>query len=240
MAIYLPQLSAHDVSFPRLESALSEPDGLLAMGGDLSTARLLSAYSKGIFPWFSEDDPILWWSPSVRALFAPDTLRFNRTLRKHVNRHSLRFSINQAFGDVVRHCAAPRVKQPGTWILPTMQKAYMQLHRAGFAHSVEVWQQDQLVGGLYGLQLGQLFCGESMFNVIPDAAKLALVMLQQHLQKVAPGWIDCQLPNPFLLQMGASKMPRHDYLTLLQQLQAQPVPAEHWTARSLTADFNYA
>ena len=240
MAIYLPQLSAHDVSFPRLESALSEPDGLLAMGGDLSCARLLSAYSQAIFPWFTEGEPVLWWSPSERALFTPNSLRFNRTLRKQIHRHNLSFSCNTAFSKVIEHCAAPRTKQNYSWILPQMQRAYFALHQEGWAHSIEVWQQGRLVGGLYGIQIGQLFCGESMFNLIPDAAKLALVMLQQHLQSVTEGWIDCQLPNPFLLQMGAKKMPRREYVRLLQQLKAQPIPTQHWAARTLTPDFSHA
>jgi leucyl/phenylalanyl-tRNA---protein transferase len=236
VAIYLPQLSAHDVSFPKLDHALTEPDGLLAMGGDLSTERLLSAYSKGIFPWFSEGDPLLWWSPSVRAVFAPNTLTLNRTLKKCISRNQLSFSINRAFADVIAHCAAPRAKQPGTWILPQMQQAYIQLHQLGYAHSIEVWQQQKLVGGLYGVLVGSLFCGESMFNRLPDTAKLALVALQQHLQQVAPGWIDCQLPNPFLLQLGARPMPRKDYVVLLQQHVQHSTPEAHWQPQLFTLE----
>ncbi|MGP9800711.1 leucyl/phenylalanyl-tRNA--protein transferase [Rheinheimera sp. NSM] len=236
MAIYLPELSAHDVSFPPLHRALSNPDGLLAMGGDLSPARLISAYSQAIFPWFSEGDPLLWWSPSQRAIFAPDTLKLNRTLKKQLNRYQLHFSVNTAFAQVMAHCAAPRAKQPGTWILPEMQQAYQQLHLQGYAHSIEVWQQDRLVGGLYGVLVGSLFCGESMFNLLPDTAKLALVALQQHLQQVAPGWIDCQMPNPFLLQLGARSLPRADYVSLLQTSAAQQTPASHWLAGPLIPD----
>lgn len=236
MAIYLPELSAHDVSFPPLHRALSNPDGLLAMGGDLSPARLLSAYSQAIFPWFSEGDPLLWWSPSQRAIFAPDTLKLNRTLRKQLKRYRLHFSVNKAFSQVMAHCAAPRAKQPSTWILPEMQQAYLQLHLQGYAHSIEVWQQDKLVGGLYGVLVGSLFCGESMFNLLPDTAKLALVALQQHLQQVAPGWIDCQLPNPFLLQLGATPLPREEYIILLQHYAAKLTPASHWRANTLLLD----
>lgn len=236
MAIYLPELSAHDVSFPALHRALSEPDGLLAMGGDLSVPRLVNAYSNAIFPWFSEGDPLLWWSPSVRAVFAPDSLKLNRTLRKQINRHQLHFSVNSAFAQVVAQCAAPRARQPTTWILPQMQQAYLQLHLQGHAHSIEVWQQDTLVGGLYGVLVGSLFCGESMFNRLPDTAKLALVALQQHLQQVAAGWIDCQLPNPFLMQLGAKEMPRSDYVQLLQHYRLQSTPRSHWQARTIELD----
>lgn len=236
MAIYLPELSVHDVSFPPLHRALTEPDGLLAMGGDLSAERLISAYSQAIFPWFSEDEPVLWWSPSVRAVFCPNSLTLNRTLKKQIRREQLHFSVNTAFTDVMQHCAAPRAKQPGTWILPQMQQAYWQLHKLGYAHSIEVWQQKKLVGGLYGVLIGQLFCGESMFNLIPNSAKIALVVLQQHLQQAAPGWIDCQMPNPFLLQMGAQPLPRADYVSLLQHFAGQQIPASHWQAGTLTPD----
>ena len=229
MTIYLPELSAHDVSFPALHRALVEPDGLLAMGGDLSVPRLINAYSHAIFPWFSEGDPLLWWSPSVRAAFAPDSLKLNRTLRKQINRHQLHFSVNRAFAQVVSQCAAPRARQPATWILPQMQQAYLQLHLQGHAHSIEVWQQDTLVGGLYGVLVGSLFCGESMFNRRPDTAKLALVALQQHLQQVAAGWIDCQLPNPFLMQLGAKEMPRSDYVQMLQHCRQHMKPSSGGT-----------
>ena len=233
MAIYLPELAAHDVAFPSLHRALHQPDGLLAMGGDLSVPRLISAYSQAIFPWFSHGDPILWWSPSVRAVFAPGSLTLNRSLRKQLARYQFSFTVNQAFDRVIRQCAAPRAKQPGSWILPEMQQAYIALHQQGYAHSIEVWQQAELVGGLYGVQIGSLFCGESMFNLKPDTAKLALVMLQQHLQQLADGWIDCQLPNPFLLQLGATPMTRDNYVALLQQQAMRILPAQHWHSRQL-------
>lgn len=236
MTIYLPELSAHDVSFPSLHRALTEPDGLLAMGGDLSVPRLINAYSHAIFPWFSEGEPLLWWSPSVRAAFAPNSLKLNRTLRKQINRHRLRFSINTAFTQVIGQCAAPRARQPATWIVPKIQQAYLQLHLQGHAHSIEVWQQDTLVGGLYGVLVGSLFCGESMFNRLPDTAKLALVALQKHLQQVAPGWIDCQMPNPFLMQMGAIEMSRNCYVQLLQQCRQQKTAPYHWQARTIELD----
>lgn len=239
MAIYLPELSVHDVSFPPLHRALSEPDGLLAMGGDLSVPRLLSAYRQGIFPWFSEGDPLLWWSPSTRAVFTPGSLTLSRTLKKQLRRYQLRFSVNLAFAQVISQCAAPRAKQPDTWILPAMQQAYLALHQQGHAHSIEVWQQDNLVGGLYGVQIGGLFCGESMFNRLPDTAKLALVALQTLLQQAAAGWIDCQMPNPFLLQLGVQPISRQQYLTLLTAQREATLPAEFWQPRFFVLENKY-
>jgi leucyl/phenylalanyl-tRNA--protein transferase len=233
MPIYLPELLADELWFPPVQQALREPDGLLAMGGDLSVARLQLAYQSGIFPWFSEGDPLLWWSPGTRAVFAPDTLSLNRTLRKQLRRDALSITLNQAFAEVIRKCAEPRPSQAQTWILPPIQQAYLALHQQGLAHSVEVWQENLLVGGLYGVQLGQIFCGESMFNRIDNGAKFALIALQQHLQRYAPGWIDCQLPNPFLLRLGATALPRADYLHLLRDLSVKPAPAAHWLAQPL-------
>lgn len=232
MPIYLPEVGP-GLTFPSPNQALQEPDGLLAMGGDLAPARILGAYQQGIFPWFARGEPILWWSPSVRALFQPGQLTLNRTLRKQCRRLGYRFSVNQAFAEVIAGCAAPRVKQQDTWILPAMQQAYLELHRQGQAHSIEVWQQDELVGGLYGLAIGQLFCGESMFNRQPNTARLALVVLQQQLERHQAGWIDCQLPNPYLEQLGVMSMPRADYLQLLHRLAAENIPAACWQPQSL-------
>lgn len=233
--LWLPELSADPDWFPAPDSALTEPDGLLAFGGDLSPQRLTAAYHQGIFPWFSEDDPLLWWSPAIRAVFAPGSLKAGRSLCKDWQKQQYHFSCDRAFAEVVAGCAAPRPNQPGTWISADIRAAYQLLHQQGFAHSIEVWQQDQLVGGLYGLQVGHLFCGESMFNRVPNAAKLALVQLQQYLQRFGLGWIDCQLPNPFLLQCGAQQMPRANYLQLLQGLAALPVPTDVWQAGALPA-----
>jgi len=236
MTIRLTQLRTDPQWFPPLESALSEPDGLLAFGGDLSPSRLESAYRHGIFPWFNADDPLLWWSPTVRAVFAPQTLQLNRTLRKEIRRHQLWFSCNLAFSRVIAACADPRAKQAGTWIQPCIQQAYQQLHQQGLAHSIEVWQGQQLVGGLYGLQIGELFCGESMFNTIPNTAKIALCLLQHHLAGFTDGWIDCQMPNPFLLSMGATPLHRDDYVVLLNALKDSPVQACRWQPRRLELD----
>lgn len=232
MTLVLPQLSVRPDWFPPADSALTEPDGLLAFGGDLSPARLQAAYRQGIFPWFSEGDPLLWWSPGTRAVFAPGRLTANRTLRKEIRRQQFRFSCDQAFSAVIRWCADTRAHR-GTWITSDIQQAYIALHQAGLAHSIEVWQQQQLVGGLYGVQVGQLFCGESMFNLKPNAAKAALVVLQQQLAAVGGGWIDCQLPNPFLLSQGAAPLPRADYLALLTRLRDTDLPATLWQARTL-------
>lgn len=234
MPIYLPELLADDLRFPPVAQALSKPDGLLAMGGDLSPARLQLAYQSGIFPWFSAGDPLLWWSPAVRAVFAPNTLTFNRTLRKQWQKGGFEVTVNHDFAAVIRQCAAPRPTQADTWILPPIQQAYLSLHQQGIAHSVEIWQQQQLVAGLYGVQVGELFCGESMFNHIPNGAKFALIALQQHLQSHAEGWIDCQIPNRFLLQLGATTLHRTDYLALLTRLSSASPPAAHWRRQRLT------
>ncbi|MEN3158649.1 leucyl/phenylalanyl-tRNA--protein transferase [Alkalimonas sp. NCh-2] len=232
MAVFLPELT-QQLSFPPLSQALHEPDGLLAMGGDLSPARLLAAYHQGIFPWFCQGDPILWWSPSVRALFEPNQLQLNRTLRKQCRRMGYQFSVNQAFQRVVAGCAAPRARQSDTWIVPQMQQAYYQLHLQGHAHSIEVWQQDSLVGGLYGVCIGQLFCGESMFNRQPGTARLALIALQQQLQQHGGGWIDCQLPNDYLNSLGVLHMPRAHYLRLLQPLATGSIHPACWQVQPL-------
>ena len=233
MTLWLPELRSDPLWFPAAETALAEPDGLLAFGGDLSVARLKQAYHSGIFPWFSPGDPLLWWSPGTRAVFRPGSLQAGRSLRKDWQKHQYHFSCDQAFSAVIEACAAPRAHQPGTWISADIQQAYIALHHAGIAHSLEVWQHDQLVGGLYGVQVGTLFCGESMFNRVPNAAKLALVQLQHYLHSFGLGWIDCQLPNPFLLQCGASPQPRSEYLQLLQQQASQPIPTGLWQAGSI-------
>ncbi|MCH8536400.1 MAG: leucyl/phenylalanyl-tRNA--protein transferase [Alkalimonas sp.] len=227
MPVYLPELT-QQLTFPPVHQALRQPDGLLAMGGDLQPERLLLAYQSGIFPWFSQGDPLLWWSPSVRALFPPGQLQLNRTLRKQCRKMQYGCSVNIAFEQVIKQCAAPRPYQLDTWILPPMQQAYIQLHQLGYAHSIEIWHQQELVGGLYGLMIGKLFCGESMFNRQPGTAKLAMIALQHHLQQHQAGWIDCQMPNDFLDQLGVCHFPRQQYLALLQELAQQPYPASAW------------
>lgn len=200
--------------FPSLAQALQEPNGLLAVGGDLSVPRLLAAYQRGIFPWFSHGDPILWWSPDPRFVLKPDNIHIGRSLRKTLARQRFTFSIDSAFSEVLAACAnTPRDGQPGTWITADMIAAYQALHAAGHAHSVEAWQGNTLVGGLYGVAIGRMFFGESMFAHADDASKAAFVVLCRHLA----GWgfplIDCQMETAHLARFGGFFMPRADFVT---------------------------
>ncbi len=201
--------------FPPPEFA--EPEGLLAVGGDLSPSRLLLAYSMGIFPWFSEDEPILWWSPDPRCVLDPAELVISRSLAKTLRQGRFRTSFNEAFSAVVAACADIRRKhEAGTWITGDMLQAYDRLHRLGFAHSVECWQGDELVGGLYGVSLGRCFFGESMFHRVTDASKVALVELVRKVVEKGGGLIDCQVPNPHLASLGAREISRREFLRRLQ------------------------
>ena len=198
------------------DTALAEPDGLLAIGGDLSVGRLLLAYQSGIFPWFSEDDPILWYAPHERCVIFPDRVKMSKSMRKIVNSDVFRITSNQAFAEVVRNCATvPRIGQDGTWITNDMQNAYVKLHERGIAHSIEIWQNNELVGGLYGVKIGKVFCGESMFSKISNASKIALIHLAKNMGFEL---IDCQLPNDHLMSMGAEMISREDYLKILGPL----------------------
>jgi leucyl/phenylalanyl-tRNA---protein transferase len=195
--------------FPPVEQALREPNGLLAVGGDLHPLRLLSAYRQGIFPWYEEGQPVLWWSPDPRAVLFIREFRLRRSLRKRLRNARLRVTVDQAFESVMRACALPRPGQPGTWITPDMLKAYTTLHSMGWAHSVEVWGSDgELVGGLYGLALGQVFFGESMFSLRPDASKIGLATLACQLQRWGFEMIDCQQTTQHLVSLGAREIPR--------------------------------
>lgn len=211
-------LSPHsqDFRFPPVE--LASRDGLLAVGGDLSVERLLAAYRNGIFPWYNEGQPILWWSPDPRAVLRPDHVKVSRSLRKTLRSGKFRITFDTAFADVVRACAAPRRKQPngGTWITPDMLNAYVELHRRGYAHSVETWEANELVGGLYGVALGGAFFGESMFSHVTDASKVALVCTARHLASWRYRLIDCQLPTEHLTSLGAVSVPRREYMVLLK------------------------
>jgi leucyl/phenylalanyl-tRNA--protein transferase len=228
-ALTLPLLdSTRPERFPNPRDALREPNGLLAFGGDLSTRRLLAAYSQGIFPWFNDDEPILWWSPDPRCVFHTSELRANRSLRRILARRPWQVTIDHAFAEVVHACAAPRPGQIGTWIIPTMIQAYMNLHKSGHAHSVEVWEDEQLVGGIYGIAVGRLFCGESMFSRESGGSKLALIALARLLR----GWdfplIDAQVTNPHLLSMGAVEYPRAQFLRMVAQLNHLPGQPGNW------------
>jgi len=197
--------------FPPTDQALDEPQGLLAIGGDLSPARLINAYRQGIFPWYSIGQPIMWWSPAPRCVIVPDRVHVSRRLRRRYNQGRFSLSADQAFAQVVEACAAPRRNQPETWITPDMQAAYNRLHRAGVAHSVEVSVEGELAGGIYGLALGRMFFGESMFSRQVDASKVALVALCRQLHQWGFVLLDCQVSNPHLLSMGALEIPRQTF-----------------------------
>jgi leucyl/phenylalanyl-tRNA--protein transferase len=206
-----------DAPFPLPQLALEEPEGLLAIGGDLSPQRLLNAYRHGIFPWFSEGDPILWWSPAPRAVLFPNELRISRSLRKRIRQTPFEVTLNKAFDPVIEACSGPRRGEEGTWITDTMKQAYRRLHQLGHAHSVECWSGDQLVGGLYGVQLGTLFCGESMFSRSNDASKIALVSLIQQF-KIEIELIDIQMMTPHMEKLGARLIERSEFIRLISQI----------------------
>ena len=206
------QLLDDDINFPN--PRLAEEDGLLAIGGDLSMERLLNAYSNGIFPWFSEGDPILWYAPVKRCVIYPNKIKISKSMKKVLAGDVFNISINKAFKEVILNCAnTPRKDQDGTWITDEMQKAYINLNKNGFAHSVEVWQNQILVGGLYGIKVNRVFCGESMFSHVSNASKSALI----YLSKLNIDLIDCQLPNDHLMSLGAEMIDNEEYLTILHQ-----------------------
>ena len=200
-----------EIIFP--DTALAEPDGLLAIGGDLSVERLTLAYQSGIFPWFSEGDPILWFAPHERCVIYPDQIKISKSMRKVLLSDIFKVTVNTAFDKVIENCAkTPRADQDGTWITDDMQKAYIKMHQKGLAHSVEVWQNEQLVGGLYGIKIGDVFCGESMFSLVSNASKTALIYLAKNMNFKL---IDCQLPNDHLMSLGAVMISREKYLEIL-------------------------
>ncbi len=211
----LTWIDPHDPSatFPPVSAALTEPAGLLAAGGDLSPERLMTAYRRGIFPWYEEGQPILWWSPDPRAIIPVDGLHISRSLQKRLRRDDYRVSFDTAFAEVVRACAAPRKGSDGTWITTEMQRAYIELHHLGIAHSAEVWNlEGELIGGLYGVMLEKVFAGESMFSRARDGSKIAMVYLAEWLRLRGVEAIDCQLPNPHLIRMGAVEIPREEFI----------------------------
>ncbi len=216
-------------AFPPLEQALTEPDGLLAAGGDLSPQRLLYAYRHGIFPWYNAGDPILWWSPDPRLVLFPDEIHISRSLRRTLRRGAFQISRDTAFTEVIRACAAPRHGVPGTWITPTMAAAYTRLHEQGVAHSIEVWMDGELAGGLYGLGIGAAFFGESMFTRRTDASKIALAHLAAVFGHHPAALIDCQLYSTHLAALGARELPRYDFTARLERACAAPAPlTDNW------------
>jgi len=213
--VTLPWVDEERPIFPHPEDALDEPDGLLAAGSELNSRLLRAAYRSGIFPWYEDPQPVLWWSPSRRAILYPGKARINKSLRKTMRRGDFVITTNQAFDAVIHACAAPRAKADGTWITPRMRAAYTALHAQGLAHSLEVWRDGILIGGLYGVQVGAVFCGESMFSRESDASKIAFVCLSETLARHGFALIDCQLENPHLTNLGVQCISRREFLGIL-------------------------
>ena len=217
----------HTHEFPPPNTALADPDGLLAAGGDLSPARIISAYKHGIFPWYSDDQPILWWSPNPRCVIKPEHAYSSKSLKKHIRKSKPKLSFDLAFEEVILHCARIGSKE-GTWITEEMELAYIELHKQGVAHSVEVWENGELTGGLYGLAIGRCFFGESMFSLKPNSSKVAFVSLCKQLHAWKYDLIDCQIENPHLLSLGAKCIDREDFLTILKDNIDKPPLQHEW------------
>ncbi|WP_188695202.1 leucyl/phenylalanyl-tRNA--protein transferase [Bowmanella pacifica] len=222
------------LQFPSPSMALRDPNGLLAFGGDLSAERLSLAYANGIFPWFSEGEPILWWSPDPRGILELDDFICSKSLAKLARSHRYRITLNTAFEAVIHHCASVPRDINGTWITQPMVQAYIKLHQGGHAHSVEVWEEEHLVGGLYGVAIGRVFCGESMFHLQSNTSKLAFLHLVHYLQDKQFHFIDCQLQNPHLASLGVKEVSRAHFLQRLQQAVAQPPAHDCWQAQCLS------
>jgi leucyl/phenylalanyl-tRNA--protein transferase len=220
-------------AFPPVESALTEPDGLLCAGGDLSAARLLEAYRRGIFPWFSEGQPILWWSPDPRTVLYPAELKVSRSLTKTIRNRGYVVTLDRAFGPVMERCADAELRPEGTWISPQMLAAYQHLHGAGYAHSVEAWDGNRLVGGLYGISLGRVFFGESMFSTERDASKVALHGLVRAMLERGDCLIDCQVASSHLESLGARSIPRRQFVRELAEAISGLQPAVSWRETSI-------
>jgi len=240
--LQLPQLGPDPLSpFPPPGAALESPNGLLAWGGDLHPDRLLRAYRQGIFPWYSEGQPILWWSPAPRCVLYPARVYLSRRTRRRYNNGGYKLSVNTAFDAVITACAGPRADGSGTWITPEMKDAYLRLHHLGHAHSLEVWKDERLAGGIYSLAAGRLFFGESMFSRQTDGSKIALVALCHLLLKHGYELLDCQVGNPHLYSMGAEDISREAFQSMLENQpdnqarlfdwQAGPVTENHWQER---------
>lgn len=226
----IPWLQPGDppTAFPPVTAALTDPDGLLCAGGDLSVERLLQAYRRGIFPWFAEGQPILWWSPDPRTVLYPGEMKVARSLAKTIRNRGFTVSVDQAFARVMEHCADARLRPEGTWISPRMRAAYGRLHELGYAHSFETWDGEQLVGGLYGVALGQVFFGESMFSLARDASKVALHALVQSMRERGGRLIDCQVASTHLESLGARAIPRAAFVQELAESIADLRPDPSW------------
>jgi len=224
---------AAEIVFPDVELALEEPDGLLAVGGSLSTDWLLHAYRSGIFPWFGPGQPILWWAPDPRLVLFPENLHISHSLGKLLRKGQFRVTFDTAFEAVISACARPRPLQSGTWITPEMKSAYIDLHHAGHAHSAECWREGVLVGGLYGVAVGKIFFGESMFTDASDASKTAFVALVQQLEKWQFSLIDCQVYTDHLASLGAATIPRSEFTAILDRECPLPGRSGYWVPDTL-------
>jgi leucyl/phenylalanyl-tRNA--protein transferase len=220
-------------SFPDIERAFTVPDGLLAAGGDLSEERLLHAYRRGIFPWFSEGQPILWWSPDPRCVIFPARLHVSRRLRRSLRRSDFEIRFNSAFDEVIENCARDRTGQDGTWITPEMNAAYRRMHAGGWAHSIETWRDGQLVGGIYGLAVGKVFFGESMFSAETNASKASMQALCTLLVEHDFRLLDCQVESPHLISLGAELVPRRQFAGILDEACEPPERFDAWPKTSL-------
>ena len=229
-----------DIGFPDTRLAESDPNGLLAIGGDLSLERLLNAYAQGVFPWYSHGQPILWWSPAPRMVLYPGELHVSRSLRRSLRRRGYELSVNQSFEAVIRACAAPRDTHPGTWLVPEMISAYLTLHAAGYAHSIEVWLDEELVGGLYGVALGQVFFGESMFSRQTDASKAAMSLLAEIAAEHPFQLIDCQVHTDHLASLGAREIDRELFQQSVYSATRATAPALGRRRRRPAAELRYA
>ena len=224
-------------AFPDVRLALHEPDGLLAVGGDLSSERILAAYRRGIFPWYSEDQPVLWWSPDPRTVLFPAQLKLSRSLRKTLRRERFSVSLDQSFRTVIEACAEPRPGSSGTWITQEMADAYCALHAQGYAHSVECRLDGELVGGLYGMAIGRVFFGESMFSRVTDASKVAFAWLVRQLEAWGFGLIDCQIYTRHLASLGAREIPRAAFIRQLDEGCETGMPPGRWNFDTLDSNW---
>lgn len=222
----LTWLNRDDLTFPPVNRALHEPNGLLAAGGDLSPGRLIAAYRYGCFPWYEQGQPILWWAPDPRMVLPPAELKVSRSLRKVMRQGRFTVTLDTAFAEVIQACAGPRAYAQGTWITPAIEAAYLALHQRGIAHSVEAWQGSALVGGLYGIAMGRLFFGESMFSRATDASKVAFATLVQYLQSAGFVLIDCQMHTPHLESLGAREISREAFASYLERYLDAPNTAK--------------
>ena len=223
----IPYLEADD-PFPPVDEAMRDPNGLLAAGADLSPSRLLDAYRRGIFPWFGDEDPLLWWSPDPRMVLFVDELHVSRSLRKTLRVGGFTVTADRAFSTVMRGCAQPRDGQEGTWITTEMRAAYARLAAMGYAHSAEAWIGDEVVGGLYGVAIGRVFFGESMFARVPDASKVAFVTLVRQLQRWGFRMIDCQMATAHLASLGAREIPRREFVAEVERATREPSVPSPW------------